>query len=133
MLEPTLFSIMFNAMLNDTLLKSDAGINIRYRVNGKLFNLRRLQAITKVKETDLKDFFADDCTLNTDSKPEMQVSMDKFPMDLQQLCNLSLTSKRWKSCTSLLLMHWRKNQKIIIKGQKLQAVDHFNYLSSTLS
>lgn len=60
MLESTLLSIRFNVMLNDTFLNSDAGINLRYRVDGKVFNLRRLQVITKVKKTELRDFFADD-------------------------------------------------------------------------
>ena len=38
-LAPTLFSMMFY---------SDPGIDIRYRTDGKFFNLRRLQAKTKI-------------------------------------------------------------------------------------
>ena len=78
-LAPTLFSMMFTAMLNDAFQGSVAGISLKYRVDGKLFNLRRLQALTKVKETALRDFlFADDYALYTGSEPEMQVGMDKF-------------------------------------------------------
>ena len=59
-LAPTLFSMMFTAMLSDAFQDSDDGINIRHRMDGSLFNLRRLQAVTKVKETVLCDFlFAD--------------------------------------------------------------------------
>ena len=50
-LAPTLFSLMFSAMLTDASRDCDAGIRIRQRSDRKLFNLRRLQVVTKVKET----------------------------------------------------------------------------------
>ena len=70
-------------MLTDTSRDCDAGIRIRQRSDGKLFNLRRLQAVTKVKETCtvIRDFlFADDrqCAPNTRSEQEMQLEMDWF-------------------------------------------------------
>ena len=37
-LAPTLFSMMFTAMLTDAFHDSEAGIIIRYRMDGKLFN-----------------------------------------------------------------------------------------------
>ena len=43
-LAPTLFSMMFSAMLIAAFQDGDSGIPIRYRFDGKLFNLRRLQA-----------------------------------------------------------------------------------------
>ena len=65
-LAPTLFSMVFAAMLSDTFLPGDLGVPIRYKTDGKLFTLRRLQAITKVKETVLRDFLlADDYALNS--------------------------------------------------------------------
>ena len=50
---PTLFSIMFSAMLTDAFQDVDAGFPIRYRFDGKLLNLRRLQAKSKVR-TDVQ-------------------------------------------------------------------------------
>ena len=38
-LASTLFSMMFTAMLTDTFKEGDNGIPIRYRFDGKLFNL----------------------------------------------------------------------------------------------
>ena len=72
-LAPTLFIMVFTYPFHD----SEAGIRIRYGMHGKLFNQRRLQAVTNVKETVLRDLlFADDCALNAGSEPEMQLSMD---------------------------------------------------------
>ena len=51
---PTLFSMMFSAMLTDAFQDVDAGFPIRYRFDGKLQNLRRLQAKSKV-QTDVVD------------------------------------------------------------------------------
>ena len=51
---PTLFSMMFSAMLTDDFQDADAGFLIRYRFDGKLLNLRRLQAKSKV-QTDVVD------------------------------------------------------------------------------
>ena len=52
---------MFSAMLTDAFQDVDAGFPIRYRFDGKLLNLRRLQAKSKV-QTDVVDklLYADD-------------------------------------------------------------------------
>ena len=50
-LAPTLFSIMFSAMPSDAYTDEDPGLEIRYRTDGKLFNLRPLRASTKVHLT----------------------------------------------------------------------------------
>ena len=47
-LSSTLFSMMFSAMLRDAFQDGDNGIPIRYRFDGKLFNLWRFQAKSKV-------------------------------------------------------------------------------------
>ena len=53
-LASTLFSMMFSAILTDAFQDGDNGIPIRYRFDGKLFNLRRLQAKFKV-QTEVLD------------------------------------------------------------------------------
>ena len=66
---PTLFSMMFSAMLTDAFQDVDAGFPIRYRFDGKLLNLRRLQAKSKV-QTDVveKLLYADDLAVNAQSE-----------------------------------------------------------------
>ena len=60
-LAPTLFSLLFAEMLSDALTQTSAVIRIRYRTDGRFFDLRRLKAKTKVREALVRDFlFADD-------------------------------------------------------------------------
>ena len=61
---PTLFSMMFSAMLMDAFQDSDTDFPIRC-FNGKIFNLRRLQAKTKVQTKVLDEFIYAD---NMDNK-----------------------------------------------------------------
>ena len=63
---PTLFSMMCSAMLTDAFQDVDAGFPIRYRFHGKLLNLRRLQAKSKV-QTDVV------------GKPSIQMTLQKMP------------------------------------------------------
>ena len=65
---PTLFSMMLSAMLTDPFQDVDAGFPIRYRFDGKLLNLRGLQAKSKV-HTDVvnKLLHADDLAENAKS------------------------------------------------------------------
>ena len=60
-LTPTLFSLLFVEMLLAALTQTDADVKIRYRTDGRFFDLRRLKAHTKVREALIRDFiFADD-------------------------------------------------------------------------
>jgi len=78
-LAPALFSMMFSAMLTDAFNQDDPGVSIRYRTVGKIFNLRRLNTVTKVNTTTIRDLlFADDCALNVDSESNMQYSIAQF-------------------------------------------------------
>ena len=68
-------------MLFDALTGSDYGIDIRYPTDSSVFNLRRLQAKTKVKTDIVNQFLLpDDCALNATTKANMQNSVEKFSM-----------------------------------------------------
>ena len=76
-LASTLFSLMFSAMLTDAIQDDDNGIPIRYRFDGKLFNLRRLQAKSKVQTEVLDEFlFADDMAKGAPTEEKMQKGVD---------------------------------------------------------
>ena len=61
--------MMFSAMLTDAFQDVDAGFQIRYRFDGKLLNLTRLQAQSKM-QTDVVDklLYADDLAENAKSE-----------------------------------------------------------------
>jgi len=132
-LAPTLFSLMFSAMLIDAFMETSPGIPINYRCDGRLFNLRRLQAITEVNKIVIRDLlFADDCALNASNEQDMQQEVDAF----SSACNnfgFTISTKKTE------VMHQPspgipyQEPNITVKGQRLQAVENFTYLGSTLS
>nr|VZI27981.1 unnamed protein product [Spirometra erinaceieuropaei] len=78
-LAPTLFSLMFTAMLMNAYRDERPGIRIAYSTDGHLVNKRRMHFQSRVSTTNVHELlFADDCALNTTSEEEMQRSMDLF-------------------------------------------------------
>ena len=66
-------------MLSGALAKTSAGTTIRYRTDGRFFDLRRLRANAKVQEALVRDFlFADDCALAAHSEEDLQCLADYF-------------------------------------------------------
>ena len=77
-LASTLFSMMFSAMLTDAFQDGDNGLPIRYRFVGKLFNLRSLQAKSKVQTEVLDEFlFDDDIAKIAPTEEKMQNGVDQ--------------------------------------------------------
>ena len=120
-------------MLTDAFREANVGIGIRYRMDGSVFNLRRLQARTKVSTDTINDLlFADDCGLNTTSETEMQRSVDIF----SEACNnfgLTISTKKTEVMHQPAPGKTYTEPNITINGQRLNAVDKFTYLGSTLS
>ena len=136
-LAPKLFSLMFSSMLTDAFRDCDAGIRIRHRSDGKLFNLRRLQVVTKVKETCtvIGNFlFADDrqCALNTGSEQEMQLDMDRFSTACDNF-GLTMSTKKTEAMFQPAPSSPYHDPINTVEGQKIQAVKNFTYLENTLS
>ena len=101
-LAPALFSMVFAAMLTYAFQNYEDGIPLRYRTNGRIFNSRRLQAITKVKETVIRDFlFVDDCALNASTEEKMQHQL-VASLQLVTIADLPLAVPKLKLCIKLL-------------------------------
>ena len=132
-LAQSLFSMMFSAMLAEAFRDNSDGIPIRYWTDGKVFNLRRLHAKSKVKMDCVRDLlFADDCALNACSEPEMQQSMDKF----SSACNafgLIISTKKREVMYQPAPSKDYIEPTINVNGEALKTVNKFTYLGSTLS
>nr|VZI46445.1 unnamed protein product [Spirometra erinaceieuropaei] len=136
-LAPTLFSLMFFAMLMDAYRDERPGIRIVYRTDGHLLNQRRMHFQSRVSTTTVhKLLFADDCVLNTTSEDEMQRSMDLFSAARE---NFGLVINKQKT----VIMHQPPPNtatptnapppQISVHGTQLQVVENFPYLGSTPS
>ena len=132
-LAPTLFSMMFSAMLMDAFQDSDTGFPIRYRFDGNIFNLRRLQAKTKVK-TDVLDelLYADDMDKNANTEAKMQRAMDQVSQSCDNY-DLTISTKKTEVVHQPAPGKPYNEPTITVNGQKLKVVDKFTYLGSTLS
>ena len=130
---PALFSMMFSAVLTDAFQDVDAGFPIRYRFDGKLLNLRRLQAKSKV-QTDVVDklLYADDLAENAKSEKKMQWAVDRMSKACDNFQLTVSTKKDFRKYTSQHLESRLENQPPV-NGQKLQVVEKFTYLGSILS
>ena len=131
-LASTLFSMMFSAMLTDA-FQDDNGIPMRYRFDGKLFNLRRLPAKSKVQTEVLDEFlFADDMAKGTSTEEKMQKGVDQVA-DSCDSYDLTISIKKTEVVYQPAPGKPYKEPTITVKGQRLQVVDKFTYLGSTLS
>ena len=132
-LAPTLFGMMFSAMLAEAFRDNSDGIPIRFQTDGKLFNLRRLHAKAKVKMDCVRDLlFADDCALNACSESEMQQSMDKFSSACDTF-SLTISTKKTEVMYQPAPNKDYTEPTINVNGEALKTVNKFTYLGSTLS
>ena len=132
-LAPTLFNIMFSAMLPDAFQDGENGIPIRYCSDGKLFNLRMLQAKSKVQKEVLDKFlFADDMAKGAPTEEKMQNGVDQVS-DSCDSYDLTIRIKKTEVVYQPAPGKPYKEPTITVKCQRLQVVDKFTYLGSTLS
>ena len=131
-LASTLFSMMFSALLTDVFQDGDNGIPIRYRFDGKLLNLKRLQAKSKVQTKVLDEFlFADDMAKGAPTEEKMQKGVDQVS-DSCDSYDLTISIKKTEVVYQPAPGKPYKEPTITVKGQRLQVVDKFTYLGSTL-
>ena len=72
-LAPTLFSMLFSAMLTDAFRNENVGIEFRSRTDGGFYKPQRLRTQSKVMLDILRDLlFADDCALCASTEGDMQ-------------------------------------------------------------
>ena len=129
-LAPTLFSLIFSAILTDAWTSESASDGVLTAPSSTSDDCK---AKAKVQSDTINDLlFADDCALNAISEANMQYSVGRF----SDACdNLGLTISTKKT----LVMHQPAPGKpyvepnITLNDQRLMVVEKFTYLGSTLS
>ena len=130
---PTLFSILFAAMLQSALNDCSAGISIRYRFDGQFYDLRRLRARTKISAALIRDLlYADDCALVALSEGDLQELAERLSTACEKFgLTISLTK------TVVMLqpapLQSPPSPAVAINGTQLKVVKEFTYLGSCLS
>ena len=128
-LAPTLFGIFFSMLLQYAFVDCTEGIYIRTRADGKLFNIARLHARTKVREVLIQEMlFADDAALVSHTEAGLQRLVDC----LSHACNefgLTISLKK----TKILTQGTDSPPDISINVTHLEEVDSFTYLGSAIS
>lgn len=66
--------VFFMHMLSHADRDLEKGVYIQYRLDGSLFDLRRLSAKTKCSE----DLLQDDCALVAHDRADLQLTLDRF-------------------------------------------------------
>ena len=124
-----LFSVMHTGAFQD----GDIGMPIRYRFDGKVFNVRGLQAQSKVQTEVLDEFLsADDMTKGAPTEKKMQKGVNQMS-DSCDSYDLTISIKTTEVVYQPAHGKPYKEPTITVKGQRLQVVDMFIYLGSTLS
>ena len=133
LLAPSLFAIFFAIVLLKAFEENDLGVYIRYRTTGKLFNIRRFMSGSKTFMALIRALlYADDCNLVTHTEKDLQLLMDCFSAACGQFGVII-------SLKDTVVMHQPASGKpyvppsIYVISKKLEVVDTFVYLGSTLS
>ena len=123
-------SMMFSVMLIDAFQDCDTCFPIRYRFDGKIFNLRMFQAKTKVQIDVLDELiYADDMDKNANTETKMQRVMYQTSQSCDNY-DLTMSTKKKE-----VVHTWKPYNEptITLNRQKLKAADKVTSLESTLS
>ena len=114
-------------------LDDDDAIYIRYRLDGSLFNLRRLQAHTKTSEQLFRDLlFADDAALVAHTERALQRSTSCFA-EAAQLFGLEVSLKKTEVLHQPAPREEYRLPHITIGETVLKSVHQSTYLGSTIN
>ena len=128
-LAPTLFGIFFSMLLQYAFDDCTEGICIRTRADGKLFNIARLRAKTKVRKVLIREMlYADDAALTSHTEAGLQELVSRLSSACREF-GLTISLKK----TQILPQGTDYPPKISICSTQLEVVDTFTYLGSTIS
>ena len=102
---------------------------MRYRIDGGLFNLRRLRAITKTRTRYICDLqYADDCALLTHTPEQLQEILDEYVLTYE-LLGLKINIGKTKVMSTTRTAN---ETNIKFDTEPLAVVQQFTYLRSMI-
>ena len=132
-LAPVLFNLFFTCVLNHAVRDIEDGVFIKYRLDGSLFDLRRLNAKTKtIVKMILEALFADDCALMAHTESALQRIVDKFA-EASRLFGLTISLGKTEVLFQPSPLSTGNPPSITIEETELKTVDEFKYLGSVIS
>ena len=130
---PTLFSIYFTVLLMNAFSDCDVGVLLQFRTSGKVFNLRRFNAKSKVFQDLVRELlYADDADFLAHTENDMQLIMDNFSRACDAF-GLKISLKKTKVMFTPAPGEEYIEPNIFVNGTRLDVVDIFVYLGSILS
>jgi len=114
-------------------LPSNAGIPINFRLDGNLFNIRRLQTNTKVSSDTSFDLqYADDAAIPSHTAVGLQHSLDLLAATYQR-AGLIVNTKKTEVLTQSVNTSFAAHRTFTVHGDSLNDVHQFTYLGSILT
>ena len=115
-LAPTLLGIFFAVMLKHAFGTATEGIYLRTRSDGKLFNISRLRAKTKVQLKCMQDFlFANVAAVVAHSAEDLQQLMNHFSkacQDFEWIITMKKTQAMGQGVDLSLIHIWRCRRRL---------------------
>ena len=128
-LAPTLFGIFFSMLLSHAFDSSTDGVYLHTMSDGKLFNLARLHSKPKVRTVLIREMlYADDAALVTHTEDALQRQANRLADACKQF-GLTISLKT----INISAQDVSTAPSITIDNVKLDTVDEFTYLGSTIS
>ena len=130
---PLLFTLVLSAMLNDAFHDNDFGALIRFRTDGNVFNLRRLNSKTRTSKVLIRDLlFSDDCALLAHTLDDMQAITNGFARSARRF-GLTISLKKTEVIYQPKPGADYTAPTITIDNNPMKVTDKFTYLGSTIS
>ena len=137
-LAPILFNIFLAAIsiITHNVINGYKGVEVEYRLDGNLFNLRRLQAHTKTTVTDITELqYADDLVLLANTPMDLQNGLDLLTAAYDSMglkVNINKTEIVMQNNSNLEdIQH--NPPHFHIDNEEVKVVEDFPYLGSILS
>ena len=132
-LAPVLCNLFFTCILNHAIRDLEKGVYLRYRLNGSLFDIRRLTAKAKtVKKSLLEALFADDCAPIAHRESDLHIIVNKYGK-ASRLFGLIISLGKTEVLFQPAPASVAHRPTISVDSTQLKTVDDFKYIGSVIS